>query len=235
MVQYLGDATMVKLQIIGPDNMPYTYDIDNNEMEAFPISAGNGLYQIFVHELVQGNEYSTIYNENFDFGVSNEHGAFLYPNQCIKFTKDNLVVSKAEEIVATAHDDLEAINLVYNYMVNNFTYDTAKANNAQGGYIPDVDEILNLKTGICVDYATVMTAMLRSQGIPTRMEVGYAGTAYHAWISTYAENIGWINGIVEFDGTSWSLMDPTVASNSGEEALKSFIGDGKNYLTKYIY
>lgn len=235
MVRYLGDSPLVKLQIIGPDYMPYTYDITDNNIEAFPISAGNGTYQIQLHELVAGTEYSTIFSEEQTFNVTNEHGAFLYPNQYIHFTSDNATVVKASEIVANAHDDLEAINQVYNYLVSNFTYDMDKANNAQGGYIPDIDEILNIKTGICVDYATLMTAMLRSQGIPTRMEVGYAGTAYHAWISTYAENIGWINGIIEFNGVNWSLMDPTVASNSGEEALKNFIGDGKNYYTKYIY
>ncbi len=42
MVQYLGTSPLVKLQIIGPDYMPYTYDITDNNIEAFPISAGNG-------------------------------------------------------------------------------------------------------------------------------------------------------------------------------------------------
>ena len=90
-------------------------------------------------------------------------------------------------------------------------------------------------TGICLDYSAVMASMLRSQGIPTRLEVGYAGTAYHAWISTYITDIGWVNGIIEFDGTNWSLMDPTFAANSSESALKSFIGNGSNYKTKYVY
>ena len=80
-----------------------------------------------------------------------------------------------------------------------------------------------------------MTAMLRSQQIPTRMEVGYAGTAYHAWISTYIEDVGWVNGIIEFDGTDWKLMDPTFATNSSSDSLKEFIGDGSNYTMKYKY
>jgi hypothetical protein len=90
-------------------------------------------------------------------------------------------------------------------------------------------------TGICLDYAAVMASMLRSQNIPTRLEVGYAGTAYHAWISTYIAEVGWVNGIISFDGKSWSLMDPTFAANSSQQTLKNFIGDGSNYSTKYIY
>ena len=66
--------------------------------------------------------------------------------------------------------------------------------------IEDIDEILNSGTGICLDYAAVMTGMLRSQRIPTRLEVGYAQDAYHAWISIYTEETGWLNGIIEFNG-----------------------------------
>lgn len=42
--------------------------------------------------------------------------------------------------------------------------------------------------------------MLRSQRIPTRLEVGYMGDVYHAWISIYTKETGWVNGIIEFDG-----------------------------------
>ena len=80
-----------------------------------------------------------------------------------------------------------------------------------------------------------MASMLRSQRIPTRLEIGYSGESYHAWISTYIAEIGWINGIIEFDGRSWILMDPTFAASSSEKALKKFIGDGTNYITEYVY
>ncbi|MCR5501607.1 MAG: transglutaminase-like domain-containing protein [Lachnospiraceae bacterium] len=234
-VTYLGDSSLVKLQVTGPDYMTYTYDITDNEPEIFPISAGNGGYTIGVYENVEGNQYATIFTEESEFNITNEKGAFLYPNQYVKFDENSEPVRAAVDIVKDAHDDLEAITCVYNYMINNITYDLEKAENIESGYIPDIDHIWEIKTGICLDYAAVMTSMLRSQRIPTRMEVGYAGEAYHAWISCYAENIGWINGLVEFDGKDWSLMDPTVAANQGQEALQSFIGNGENYITKFIY
>ena len=133
------------------------------------------------------------------------------------------------------HDDLEVITNIYNYVTENITYDYEKAATVQSGYISDVDEILASQTGICLDYSAVMTAMLRSQRIPTRLEVGYAGDAYHAWISTYIPEQGWVNGVIQFNGTDWELMDPTFAANAGEKELKSFIGDGSKYTTKFIY
>ena len=78
-----------------------------------------------------------------------------------------------------------------------------------------------------------MATMLRSQNIPTRLEVGYMGEEYHAWISIYIEEIGWINGIIEFDGANWNLMDPTFASTS--KTPSKFITEDSKYLTKYVY
>jgi len=236
MVTYLGNSTGVKMQITGPDYMTYTYDIVDNNTQCFPVSAGDGEYTIGAYELIEGTQYSTIYSESLEFTITNEFGAYLYPNQYVQFNKDSEVVAKGAELVSEAHDDLEAIDDIYDYLVGNITYDKEKAANAQGGYIPDVDEILEKKTGICIDYAAVMTSMLRSQKIPTRMEIGYAGSAYHAWISTYVKDIGWINGVVEFDGVNWSLMDPTVAASSGDKTLKKYIGDKDNtYLTQFTY
>ena len=79
----------------------------------------------------------------------------------------------------------------------------------------------------------MMTAMLRSLRIPTRLDVGYAGDAYHAWLSTYTPETGWIENIIRFDGSSWTLMDPTFASQT--DGKEDVVGDGSSYLVKYVY
>ena len=93
----------------------------------------------------------------------------------------------------------------------------------------------NWKNEWMVTPSALMAAMLRSQGIPTRLHVGYAGDAYHAWINVYIEDIGWIDGIIQFDGKDWSLMDPTFAANKNSKNTQDFIGDGNNYNTLYTY
>ena len=65
------------------------------------------------------------------------------------------------------------------------------------------------------------------------VKIGYAGEEYHAWISTYIKDKGWINGIIEFDGTSWNMLDPTFASTS--DSPKKFIAQKSDYITKYVY
>lgn len=85
-------------------------------------------------------------------------------------------------------------------------------------------------------YAAVMTAMLRSQDIPTKLVVGYTGDVYHAWVDVYIKEMGWVDNFIYFDGVSWKLMDPTFASSGGNtDAVKQYIGDGANYRSKYSY
>ena len=235
MADYRGDSTQVKLQLTGPDYMTYTYDLNGSGYEVFPLSAGDGAYTLGVYENVEGSQYAVIFSDELSVTLENPMGPYLYPNQYVKFESSDRVVSLAAELAASAHDDLEAISAVYDYVVKTISYDYDKASSVQSGYIPDADTVLSAKTGICLDYAAVMACMLRSQQIPTRMEVGYAGNAYHAWISTYIEDQGWINGVIQFDGESWSIMDPTFAANAGEKKVASFIGDGSNYVVKYIY
>lgn len=232
MVSYTGTNEKVKLQITGPDEVVYTYDL-HGDYETFPLTAGSGSYTVGVFENIEGTSYSTLFTQTIDVKIDDEFGPYLYANQYVNFDGDSKVVEKAEELSKPCNDDLEVIEQVYNYMISNFTYDYDKAKSVQSGYLPDVDEVFEAQTGICFDYAAVMAAMLRSQRIPTRLEVGYAGDVYHAWISTYIEEQGWVNGIIQFDGKNWELMDPTFASTSSKP--EDFITNTDEYITKFVY
>ena len=237
-VRYTGRNSKVKLQIVGQDQVTYTYNLktgNGGADEVFPLSAGDGQYLINVYENISANQYATAFSQAITVTLADQFLPFLYPNQYVTFNATDQAVAKASELAYSADSDLDVVTNIYDYIISNITYDYDEAENVQSGYIPDVDEVLYTKKGICLDYAALMTAMLRSQRIPTRMEVGYAGTAYHAWISTYITDIGWVNGMIQFDGKDWSLMDPTFASTTSEKELKSFLNDRSNYRLKYIY
>lgn len=233
MISYTGQNPKVKLQITGADNITYTYNLHGDGYETFPLTAGSGTYQIGIFENIEGTSYATLFTQSVDAQLENEFDPYLYANQYVNFNADSKAVAEAKKISSSAGDDLEVIQNVYNYMISNFTYDYDKAATVQSGYIPDVDEVFEQKTGICFDYAAVMATMLRCERIPTRLEVGYAGDIYHAWISTYIHDKGWVNGIIEFDGKDWKLMDPTFASTSADP--KDFVTEADEYVTKYVY
>ncbi len=236
-MRYTGQSPKVKLQITGPDQTTYTYNLSTTEQkdEVFSLQSGNGDYMVNVYENIEGTQYSEAYSQLISVTMENEFSPFLYPNQNVNFTSSNNAIKKGEELAFVCNNDLEVVSEVYNYIIKTVSYDHEEAETVKSGYIPDIDEVLETRKGICIDYSALMVSMLRSQRIPTRMEIGYAGTAYHAWLSTYIEDVGWVNGMIEFDGTEWSLMDPTFASNNSDDTLKTFIGDGSNYKVKYIY
>ncbi len=235
MANYTGTCPKVKLRITGPDEIVYTYDLHGNGYETFPLSSGNGSYDVTIYENISGTNYATCLYEQMNVQLTNEFGPFLYPNQYVNFTSDSLTVAKGAELAASASNDLEVVTNIYNYIISSITYDYDKASDPPTGYTTDVDDILTSGTGICLDYAAVMASMLRSQQIPTRLEVGYAQDAYHAWISIYIEEIGWLNGIIEFDGNTWTLVDPTFGASTDDRTLKKFIGDGSNYVLQKMY
>lgn len=238
MIRYLkGGTSRIKVIVTGPSGVKYTYNLRaDGEYETFPLSDGSGTYQVTVYRNVQGSKYATECSEQLSVRLKDEFAPFLLPNQYVNYTAGSQVVKKAAELTKGLASEVDSIKAVYNYVVSNLTYDKERAATVKSGYLPNLDDVLAKKKGICFDYAALMTAMLRSRGIPCKLVVGYAGTVYHAWINAYSETQGWISNAIYFDGTTWKLMDPTFASTgkSSPEIMK-YIGDGSHYTAKYLY
>ena len=236
MVKYNGTNEKVKLQITCPDQSCYTYLIsDRGAYDTFPLTAGNGSYALQVLENVAGDTYTVSLAQSINVSIEDEFLPFLYPNQYVNFHTDSKAVSKGSDLAKDTYSDLDVVQNIYNYVIKNISYDTEKAQNVSYGYVPDIDDTLSSKKGICFDYAALMTSMLRSQNIPTKLEVGYSGDAYHAWISTYIDDKGWVDDIIQFDGDTWQIMDPTLAATNDSAAVKKYVGNGSHYVVKYTY
>ena len=234
MVRYTGRSEKAKAQITIPDGTVYTYTIKGSDYNTFPLTGGNGDYTLKVYEWVVDNSYALAFSKDLSVSLSDEFKPFLYPNQYVWFTGDSQVVALGRELSDQSADDLDYVQNYY-YVIRNISYDNDKAENTPTDYVPDIDTILEEKKGICFDYASLMAALLRSQSIPTKLEVGYSGEAYHAWISVYLTESGWVDNIIEFDGKDWVLMDPTLAANNSSKAVAKYIGDGSKYTVKYSY
>ncbi len=236
MVQYTKKTDLrLKIQIQGPSTT-YTYNLTPQKWEAFPLSDGNGTYQITIYQNVTGSKYAAVLFMNTDIVLHDEFAPFLHSNQYVDYDNAPDTTAKAAELIGDIEEPLKQVETIYQYIVSEITYDKQLAATVQSGYLPVLDTVLEKKTGICFDYAALMTGMLRSQGVPCKLVVGYAGTAYHAWISVWTEDSGWIDDVIWFDGTSWHRMDPTFASSSNSsQGILSYIGDGNNYTAKYFY
>ena len=214
----------------------YTYNLTRGEWCVFPLTDENGAYQIRIYENTYGSSYALAMATEINVTLEDEFAPFLRPNQYVNYSDATQAVEEAWKLTKDIDTPLGKVEAVYNYVVRGLSYDNEKARTVQSGYIPDLDAVLKEKKGICFDYASLMTAMLRSQGIPCKMVFGYTGGAYHAWISVWTEDTGWMDGVIFFDGVAWQRLDPTFASyDNKSDNIMQYIGDGSNYQEKYFY
>jgi len=235
MAKYDGDNPKIKLQITKDGESTYTYDIwPNKGFDAFPLSLGSGNYSVAIFMNIEGDKYSQACAGSVYADIEDVFSPFLRPNQFSNFTSSTRAVAKGSEVAQGSKSDMRVIEKIFIFITGHVTYDYEKAATVESGYIPDVDETLSTGKGICFDYAALMTCMLRSQRIPCKLVVGYAGVAYHAWISVHVEGVGWVANMIQFNGDKWTFMDPTFAA-SGDRADPNVIGDGENYNPIYYY
>lgn len=147
-------------------------------------------------------------------------------------------VQLTEEIVAGESNPYGQAILIEQWLRTNITYDDTV--DAPPGNQDLVDYVLfDYRNGYCEHYAAAMTVMLRSQGIPARVVVGYApgevdddagGFVYrqrnaHAWVEAYFPGYGWVPfeptanrplGEFDLDTTGAGLED----SSSLEETVE---------------
>lgn len=235
MVRYFAETEQrLKVLVKGPSTT-YAYNLPVDEWTTFPLSDGNGAYTVGVYSNVTGNKYAVVMTAQITAEMNDEFAPFLRPNQYVDYTFASETVAMGANLCVGLEHPLEKVAAVYDHVIHHFTYDYEKAKTVTSGYLPKLDEVLAAQTGICFDYAALMTAMLRSQEVPCKLVVGYAGSVYHAWISVWTEENGWIDGAIFFDGNTWMRMDPTFASSGeGDPEIMNFIQNGA-YKALYLY
>lgn len=229
-----SDDSRMNIQLTAPSGVVYSYFLEPDEQAVLPFSEGSGEYLITCYQQVDGNQYAALYTETLTVKLQNEFLPFLYPNQYVNFSSKSEACKLAASLVKEDMTDIDILKTFYTYVTSHISYDYDKADSVEAGYLPDVDDTLNTGTGICFDYAALTTAMLRSQDIPCKLQIGYSGDVKHAWIDVYIRDRGWVTKAVSFDGETWKLMDPTFDANSdGDEAIQEYIGDESNYTVQF--
>jgi transglutaminase-like putative cysteine protease len=130
---------------------------------------------------------------------------FLHESAYVRFTPEveefsREVGAPGEKIGAWCHEVSRHIHAVLQY--------DGEATNVRS----TVAESLVQRAGVCQDYAHIMIALLRAQGIPARYVSGYifrgesqvlGAEASHAWCEAYLPPYGWVG----FDPTNDLLIN----------------------------
>ena len=135
---------------------------------------------------------------------------YTEPGRYCSWDPKSKLVGQAKKLAQAATKD--SIRAVYQWCIDKVDYDQDKADQLEGkrGYVPDPEATFESGSGVCFDEASLMCAMLRSLGIPTKLVIGTIDGVSHAWVSAY-------------DGKKWLKCDPT---------LQGWQKD-REYVTKY--
>lgn len=140
----------------------------------------------------------------------------------------------ADEITNGLHSDIEKAAALEQYFeLNGYIYDE--------DYIPEDESIdyfiFEGKTGVCTSYATAMTLMARSIGLPARYVEGFAAFEKmedgafiirdkhaHAFVEVY------------IPGAGWMTFDPTVSGymESEDDDDSNFLTEALKLLSRFI-
>lgn len=224
----------LKFQVVCGDTK-YNYDLPGDGTPAcFVLQSGDGDYTFRVMENTAEDKYAELFAVKTQVNLKDEWQPFLRPSQFVNYGADSACVAKAAELAQGAADDAQVVTKIYDYIVQNITYDFEKAKTVESGYLPDPDETLASGKGICFDYAALAAAMLRSQGIPTKLITGYVSPddIYHAWNMVWLQNTGWVTVQIEAPADTWSRIDLTFAANADGGAK---VGDAAHYTERYLY
>lgn len=213
----LSDAGICKLQIAKEDKK-YNYDLTKTEYVSFPLQMGNGIYTLKILQQVEGTKYAVCASQEINVQLNDDKQCYLVPNQVVYYQPSSKVVSMSFEQTKEDTDDLTRVYHLFQYTIDTLDYDYKKADDVSDTYVlPDIDEAIDKKSGICFDYASMMAALCRVQGIPVKVIVGWTDIEYHAWVEVYLEHEGWINPKIYFEQKQWTLMDPTFADSKNAD------------------
>lgn len=234
---YTGDRGKCKLRIEA-NGETYDHDLDpNGKTEYYPLSMGSGTYKVTLFERIEGTTYSVVLRQEFRADIENSLSPFMYPNRYVSYSKGTASTYKAAEVCAGKSGTIEKISAIFVWITDNISYDYELQATVKSGYVPNPDTTIAKKKGICFDYASLMAAMLRSQGIPSRLVIGYASPdIYHAWNEVYTKETGWITPKLLLKNNGYNLMDATFyAGTSDKKKISDYISNTGNYSAVYYY
>ena len=164
---------------LGKGKLNYELSGDGTEV-VLPLQMGSGKYEIALFENVKGNKYAAAGQLTFEVQLADQNAPFLVTNQYVDYNRYTAAVLKSDELCGDMAPG-DKYRAIIDYISQNYGYDFARAKKIKAGELPNIDYCYESKMGICQHLSAMMCCMLRVQGIPCKLVIGYADKYYHAW------------------------------------------------------
>jgi transglutaminase-like putative cysteine protease len=210
---YYSNQTDKRLKVlVEKAGQKYYYDLDNTGLsESFPLQMGEGSYKVTIFENVSNTSYRAVLSKTLFADFDEANLTYLQSVQSVDWNTSMAAMAIAQDLVKDKKTDLEKVTAIHDYVTTNVQYDYEKISTITTTYLPDIDETLTLKKGICYDFASTFAGMLRSVGIPAKLIKGYTVNAngYHAWNEVYIDG-AWVVIDASYDSQMKARSNPLI-------------------------
>ena len=226
-ISILLNEDVNKLEVTNTSGIPGMILIEKDEKssnyivinrETIPLHFGDGEYTVKMY-LKSGKKNRYIGKDIVNAVNTQENSIYLgsqYYGDYSNCVEELVTISKR----LWEHTDLtsEFVLNCYKYVCD-YEYDTDRQleieKNKLKIYKPDLESIISNQSGICLDKASLMAAILRLNEVPTKVIFGNVDGVYHAWVEVYLDN-------------EWRYFDPTFKTNYSDLNYEKYEIEGIN-------
>lgn len=143
---------------------------------------------------------------------------------------DKRILPFAESVTARATNPYDKATAIENFLRTRFTYTLDLTGNVNKD--PLATFLFKTRAGHCEYFASAMTIMLRTIGIPSREINGFLPGEYNDLGGDYIVRASDAHSWVEayFPGTGWVTFDPTPASSNDQSRFLARIGQYLDWM-----
>jgi len=236
----------VKIEEINPTPKKIVMDNEGNVIATFEVPANkdgeihvSGYIWLEQPSLEEGfkipdisyQEYKEEINSDLNLSKYLQSGSFWQVN-------DSYIKSEAAKLLEEKESVEEIIRADYTYIGEALTYDDSMIDNLAENRRKGAKDALDSGIGVCMEYADSLTAILRAQGIPSRIAFGYSSSgedsyaeAGHSWVQAWIPEYGWLSIDPTYEGENMKIgpnIDLILLStqyNDEDRRLKIFSAD----------
>jgi protein-glutamine gamma-glutamyltransferase len=137
---------------------------------------------------------------------------------------DARIRALAQDVSASSKNEYDKVSTIQNYLGSHYSYTLDLS--GSHGKDPLANFLFVRRAGHCEYFASAMTVMLRSIGIPARYVTGFLPGEYNDvggdYIIRESDAHSWVE--VYFAGYGWMTFDPTPPGNNNQMGLLSRLG-----------
>ena len=203
-----GQTRMFVLQ--GPDDTQAMFRVNKGDTIKAALVDGTGKYQYAIaNHTNDGKSYRIQYKNSFTVqSIDAELAPYLVSTPWGDYENAPNATAKAEELWDSKKTQLENIKAITEW-VGDLKYDKSLKQGTVDVYIAP-DSVIENGGGVCNEMSKLLSAMLRSQGVPAYVQTGHnAGGNNHGWVMAWVElSTSVKDGITSSKG-AWVLIEAT--------------------------